>query len=624
MADKDDSNKAFTANEWKAIAEWICNEKHRRAEAPRRKELVNIWNEIDRQVAMKPLARIIEQGSGTNSDWLPDTELPLQHTALEVNCADARRLKFPRGQEWFSVSANMSDEYMQRFEKNREKFPMIGGEPVPMKLDQETANTLVKVVVDHYHRLYDLRAMVDLFDVECVKYGTGVMRVKEVRMDKFFNDFRGTIVQDVRGPAIVPCSIRNVYLDDTPFAVMHEGITMSPGHIRCTYKHYKDVQNAIMKGGKERGWRVSVVKLLEPEKGKDEKDNQLEVIEFEGDLVVPHPNRKDPIFLPSCCVTVAAGRNQRQVIRFQPNSYPFSSYIVGYWMRDDLNSPYGTGPLMKGQPLHEAAVECLNMTMTGGALAARPPCWYDRHDPQLTGAGGPRIFPGAVSPTDSPDAVEFMPSPDVAKLMAVYQGLLKQYEDLTGVNDPRRGGGMRSHTTATASEAEQARSIARVEDFVTGQEQGAMTTLLYREYEIIKRVLTKATDIQVDAGGIEGWVKVRASDLADDVAFRVNGSMGVLDEKQKFENFMQGTNASLQLIGLALQLGIQVPIDFNAMIMETYKRAGVNNAGTFIGATASGTTSLPAGTQATPAMEPSIAGVPTNDLTDVSRSTGGY
>lgn len=614
----------FTQTEWKAIAEWIIAEKERRALDPRRKAKEEIWDEVDRQIEMDPIPNVVPPGSGTKQNWLPETELPLQATALEVNAADARRLKFPRGQEWFSVSANLSDEYLKRWDANRERYAIIGSQPVGMKLDQETANTLVKVTLDHYHRLFDMRSMVDLWDTECIKYGTGIMRIKKVRLDKFFNDFRGTYAKDVQGPAVVPCSIRNVYLDDTPFAVMHEGITMSPGHIRCFYKHYKDVQNAIKEGGPDRGWRTEVIKRLEPESGKDEKDMHLELIEFEGDLVVPHPNRKNPIFLPASCVTVVSGKNQREVVRFKTNDYPFSSYIIGYWQRDDLKTPYGTSPLVKGQTLHEAAVEALNTTMIGAALAARPPGFYDRHDPNFAAKGGPLIYPGAMSPTDSPDAIEFMDPPDVQKLAMVYEMLRKQYEDLTAVNDPRRGGSMRSHTTASASNAEQVRSIARVEDFVAGQEGGPMTTLLYREFEIIKDCLKKPTSIPVDAGGIDGWVRIQGSDLADDVAFRVHGSAGVLDERQKFENFMAGTNASLQLIGLALQLGVQVPIDFNAMIAETYRRAGVNNAGTFIGASASGSSGPPAGTQAGPAISPDIAGIPTNTLTDVSKATGGY
>jgi hypothetical protein len=598
---------SLSKNDWSAIAYWIRDEKARRAGAPKRVTLEKVWKEIDRQVSMVPRAK--EVLSGVKTDWLPNIELPLQFNTLEVNCADARRLKFPRGTEWFSCSADMSDKYLKRWGDRRSKTPLFGSLLNAPKMDQETANTLPKVVLDHFHRLYDFRSMIDLFDVETLKYGTGVIRVKEVRMDKFFNDFRGTQYKALTGPAVVPCSIKNVYLDDTPMAVMHEGITMSPGHIRCMYKHYKDVQNAISVGGPERGWRKEVIRRLEPEKGQDEKKEHLELIEFEGDLVVPR-NTGAPIFLPGVIVTVAAGRNTTEVVRYVEQGYPFPSYIVHPYMRDCLDSPYGTSPLIKGQPVAEAATDMANRLMTCAALAANPPCFYDQNDPRLTAQGGPNIFPGSMSATDSPDAVQFMKDFKVGDLLQTYLSVLKQYEDLTAVNDPRRGGPMRSHTTATAADLEQTRGLSRTDDFVQGQEQGPITSLLYREYEIAKRCLKTAIPVQVDAGGIEGWVRVAAGDLPDDVAFRVHGSAGVLDERTQFESFMQSTNAALQIVGVAAQMQVQVPVDWNALVMEIYRRGGVNNAGSFIGANSS-----QAGTA--PAPTPVDAGVPSNDLTDV-------
>lgn len=600
----------LSKNDWTTVATWIRAEKERRADAPKRKELERIWAEVDRQCAMKFRKR--EVVSGTAQDWLPETELPLQFNTLEVNCADARRLKFPRGTEWFTASADLSDEYLERWLNRRQTKPLFGKVTGGPALDQETANTLVKVTLDHFHRLYDFRSMIDLFDVEAIKYGTSILRVKEVEMHKFFNDYRGTQQQTMKGPAVVPCSIKHVYLDDTPMAVMHEGISMSPGHIRCTFKHYKDVQNAMVTGGSERGWRKEVVRRLEPEKGFDEKKHHIEVIEFEGDLVVPRATGP-AIFLPGVIVTIAAGRNVTEVIRYTENQYPFPSYIVGHYMRDTLDSPYGTCPLIKGQPIQEACTQAINDLLSAGALAAGPPCFYDANDARLTAAGGPKIFPRSQTAVDAPDAVEFMEEPDVAKLLQVYLALIKQYEDLTAVNDPRRGGPMRSHTTATAADLEQTRGLSRTDDFVQAQEHGPITSLLYREYEIAKRCMSKAIPVQVDAGGIEGWVRLASPDLPDDVAFRVHGSAGVLDERSQFESFMQGTNASLQLIGLAAQFGIQVPVDFNALIMETYKRAGVNNAATFIGANSSS-----AGVAAAPPVPPADSGIPGNDLTDVA------
>ncbi|KKK48753.1 hypothetical protein LCGC14_3141980, partial [marine sediment metagenome] len=181
------SHKRFTDSDWQAIGEFVKSEFARRQE--KRNPLEKLWKEIDRQIAMIPVTRKVE--SGKEEDWFPNTEMPLQFNALEVIAADARRLKFPRGTEWYNVSAEVSDKYEQRFKERREKFPLIGAAALPVKLDQETADTLVKTVLDHYHRLYDFRTQIDLFDAEAIKYGTAIARVRPVKTAKFSHDFRG-------------------------------------------------------------------------------------------------------------------------------------------------------------------------------------------------------------------------------------------------------------------------------------------------------------------------------------------------------------------------------------------------------------------------------------------------
>lgn len=582
--------------------------------------LNKVWKEIDRQVAMIPLPREPQPGS-KSEDWLPNTELPLQFNTLEVNCADARRLKFPRGSEWFSVSADLSKEYTDRFRTRRESNPIIAGVKAPMDLTQETANTLTKSVIDHYHRLYDFRSHIGLFDVEAIKYGTSILRVKEVQTPKFFNDFRGTKVASLRGPAVVPTPIKSVYLDDTPAMVMMEGITMSPGQIRLVFKKLWDVKNTIRVGGAERGYRLEAVDLLISNKNRTDLNQDVELIEFEGDLVVPRDSGT-PIFLPNVVVTVAqCGKNPPEVVRYLENDYPFSSYTIGYYMRDAIESPYGTSPLVKGQSLQEAATAMLNDIMAAASLAARPPCNYDKNDPSLTAKGGPDVFPGAMNGVDSPDAIQFAERPDIAPMVNAYLAFLKQYEDTTAVNDPRRGGGMKSHTTATAMDLDQSRGLARTDDYVQDQLYGPIPSVLYKEYEIIKRVMKTPQPIEIDDGGIEGWANVAAADLPDTVGFKVFGAAGLLNERQGLENFMAATNATLQMIPVSAQMQQPIPIDFTRLAQEIYRRANVTNSGTFIGAKAAAGAQPPAqGAPGAPAVPGAAPGIPTNTLTDVARA----
>jgi hypothetical protein len=615
-SDKQDKEKSLTPNDWSLVAHWVMSEKERRANDKRRVELDLIWKEIDRQLSMRPLPRQVQ--SGQKQDWFPDVELPLQFDCLEVNAADVRRLIFPRGSEWYSVSSDLSDDYEKRFKKRRESVPMLGARAVPMKIDQDTANILAKSAIDHYHRVYDFRSKVDLFIIENLKYGTAVARVKEVSLHKFHHDFRGLRTEKQTGPALIPCSIKNTWLDDTPLAVMHEGLSVAPGHIRGGWRKLRDVQNAISIGGPERGWRQAALRKIEAVESNDGRDGCVEYLEYEGDLIVPR-TRGDSIFLPNVEVTVAVGKGGPEVIRFKENKFAFSSYIVGTYMRDDLSSPYGTSPLMKGQPLQEAATSCMNDLLGAAAISGRPPGWYDRNDSELAAKGGPDLYPGAMTPTDSPDAIEFMDAPEVAPLINAYAGVLKQYEDMTAVNDPRRGGATKSHTTAYANDMEQTRGLTRTDDFVQGLEYGPLTSMLYMEYEIVKSCMKTPYPIQVDAGGVEGWVNIASGDLADNVAFKVHGSMGVLNERQQAEAFAQATNMALQVAGIAAQFGQPIAMQFMEIVLEGYRRAGINNAAKFVGPTGGGNAGA---APPAPAVPQSPTGLPANDLTDVAALSG--
>ena len=201
MAEK----QRLSDDDWSAVANFIKTEKERRAQHPKRKELERVWKEIDRQISMTPLAVKLPPGS-KGTDWYPQLEIPWQFDALEVIAADARRLKFPRGTSWYETKAEMCDSYNQAWLDRRETRPMLGDIPIPMKLDQETADTLVHAVLDHYHRMYDFKGAMDLLDAEAIKYGTYVARVKEVRLAKFSYDFRGESSETVKGPALVPTS----------------------------------------------------------------------------------------------------------------------------------------------------------------------------------------------------------------------------------------------------------------------------------------------------------------------------------------------------------------------------------------------------------------------------------
>jgi hypothetical protein len=542
--------------------------------------------------------------------------------SLEVIGADTRRLKFPRGTEWFSVLPEISDKYIKRWEEQRENKPLLSGAGFSFEedsefkrlaqqvdLDQETANTIVKASMDHYHRLYDFRSQMDLFDAEMIKYGTGVVRVRPLRTTRSFMDFRGNKLDGIEGPAVIPCSIKNTYLDDTPPAVLHEGMMIAPLVLRSSMQRLDSLLLAAKMGGKDRGWIAKEIVNLKPLN----RGRLVNVVEGEGDFVIP--KSRGSIYLPNFLITIAIGQGDVSVVRMRENPTPFRSYVPGHYMRDDPTSPYGVSPLMKGQPIQEAATEVFNDLLAAARLNADPVIVYDRFDQNFAADGGPEIYPGAKIPSDSPNSVEDLKIGDVAALTNAYLALKQQYEDLTGVNDARRGAPVKSHTTTGGIELEASRGIARTDDFVTAVEQGPLRTILYMEYEIIKQVMRKSQPISVGAGGIEGWVNLTAKDLPDNVVFHVHGSAGVLNERERATNFLNASNFVVQLAANAQALGKQLDVNLEEIASEAYKLSGIQNAARFIGtgqtdvAAPAGGPGLPGADGADAAVEDILAAV---------------
>jgi hypothetical protein len=106
--------------------------------------------------------------------------------------------------------------------------------------------------------------------------------------------------------------------------------------------------------------------------------------------------------------------------------------------------------------------------------------------------------------------------------------------------------------------------------------------------------------------GIDGWVTLDANDLPDEVNFNVSGAVGVLEEKERHENFVAFVQATVQLQQAALQAGAPFQVDYMQLAIEEGKRAGVNNAAKFI----TPATGLPGGAAGGSALSGLASGVP--------------
>jgi len=352
-------------------------------------------------------------------------------------------------------------------------------------------------------------------------------------------------------------SIKHLYLDDTPQAVMMEGVSIQPSHIREFWQSRNDIILAGKSGGE--GWITSQINRIE------ETGEPIHILEFEGDLVIPRS--RENLFLPNTVLTVAVSAGGPFAIRYRENKDGFRSYVTGMYEQEDMDSPYGTSPLMKGQPIQELASMMANRLAAVVALSAQPPGFYDPTDTAMERKGGPVIEPNSMQPSDDPQtSIQFLDDWNISDISAALSLLLGLYEDLTGVTAPRRGAQTKSHTTAFAVDVENTRGLVRTDDYVEAEEKGPLTSILQREYAIIKKVMT-VTPVFIGTAGIEGFVTISKEDLPETVEFEVIGSAGPTTERERQQLRDAAIDRFIQIGSISAQSGGPAP-NFGEIMKE--------------------------------------------------------
>ncbi len=552
--------RKLNAKDFDTVADFIESEYKRRRDNPIRRNLEHAWDTVDRQVRMEALPYFNPSDQNVNSDdenWIQPFEWPAQANALEIIGADAQRLIFPTGggDEWFSVQSHLSEKYLGRVQGL--SFVADG---IPLgEVDQDSVDLATKATIVHFHRQYEYQRRWRQVEIEGIKYGTYVPRIGLMKRPVATNEFRGVTVKSDRIPMIMVPSIRNVYLDDSPEQMMQEGLTVEPAIIRRWWQRLDSLKEAAK--FKNQGWLAAQVNSLEPQTKTDDKKmrgnikGQIEVLEYEGDLFISRSEGTD-IHLVNHIVTVAIGQGHVKTIRMRESGLPFRSYMPGVY--EPGESVYGSSPLMRGRSIQEAITEVANRLVAVAALNAEPPIAYDRADTELEAEGGPRWYPGALWKAINPDAIKIQQTGDPSAYLATLQGLIQQYEDTTHVNDPRRGTGAKSHTTATSSDIEVSRSLLPTEDFVENIAQGSLLTSLYMEYELIKKSLGSVLTVRVDSRGTKGHIDITKAHLPDQVDFTVHGARGIFTARERRDSFIGFTQLMIQVKQAQLQ-GVPIP-----------------------------------------------------------------
>ena len=530
----------------KLTGEYIIDEYERRKK--KRHDQEQAWKEIDRQVAMIPDTSHKLDANG-NPDpkkrWMPETELPLQAECLEVLTADARRMLFPDSGSWLEGHACLTDAYIALMEGES----IIAGDEneVPSLITQDNVDKICQGVQSHWSRQYDLYGNMDIINAESFSYGMGLGRGRIVTKKVFLDTAKGIVTENQKIPVLFPTSIKNNYLDDRSFSIMGEGHILGPCHISARKQLLEDARLAT-RGNNDPydmngGWIANSLKGM-----KGDKNGEIEIIEMEGDIVVP--KSQGAIVSPGTIISVAKGETQK-VIRIRFTKLPFTSYIQFPYHVEGLSSAYPTSPLMKGWPIQKAAVDALNRLMMAAALNTQPPIRYDKDDQDFALSGGPNVFPGVLWRTLSP--VEAIQIGNPSEMQAIYLALLSQYSDVTGINAPRLGAQTVSHTTAYSKQVELNRGTVRTVDYVRNTLQGPLEQWLNMAWQLGRSTWNKTQKVYIEP--YNGFVELDKKHLPEDVTWKALGSGGPDETKVKSDRKVQAAISALQIEQFNLQQG---------------------------------------------------------------------
>lgn len=550
---KEKKGPRITAADFKHISEFVCTEFERRKK--NRLDLEKEWKDIDRQIAMEPDTSFKKVNGVVDKDkaWMSELELPLQAQTVEVLTSDARRMMF--GKPWFTAHAEMTDKYLEKVDFQS----MVSGDEneVPSMVNQDNVDKIVTAILQHYHRQYDFRGNIDHINAEAFKYGVGVGCARLVTKPVFIQTSSGIVREDQKIPMLVPRSIKNTYKDDRAHLMNNEGAMMGESVISTRTQGYADLVMAANRGSNDPnsdtgGW---IPKNL---KGIEQKDDKtVDIIEYEGDIVVPRKSRGD-IFIPGAIITVvkggSKGKNTHNVVRFRFRKKPFSSFLFFPYHVEDLDNAYATSPCRKGRQVQIAATSALNRVMDAAALQNAPPVGYDQNDPFFSQGGGPVLAPYAQMP--SVGDIKVYDFASTTEMLQVYVGFLQQYADVTGISAPRLGAQTTSHTTAFAKEAELSRGTVRTVDYVQSAGFGPLSRWLHMEYEMAKDVFTsKRQSVYMDSDRM--FISVNRDFLPENVSFEWLGAGGPAEEAQESQKRQQAIISAMTIDAQGLQLEAQ-------------------------------------------------------------------
>lgn len=538
-------------SDWTKVEEFVKKELDRRKACQFRKAHEPIWREVDRQISMTPMQKLLPNGQQAPQGWESAFELGELSKASEVITADVMRLIFPANRTWFEAHC---------------KPPMQTGEngrPVPVEPEkQKKADGIQRAVMTQQHMDFGLKARVELSVKEALHHGGFVATVEWEKQNKFHN---GTGVESLEAPVWVPHSMWNSYPDPSPSIV--PGAIYYPGSMMIVSFMPRHKVLAL-KG--EGYMNLDTAKIPKRQnKNKDVDTDDIELVTYYGDLVIP---REDgDIYLPNSKCITANG----VIIFYNTNPLPFPEVIYQGYERQDLRDPYFTSPIIKNSPMAKMTTILANEFIDGVKRWSNPPGSYDAMDPTMVASGGPQLWPGAMTGRRGSSKVEFFQVGDPQTALMGVQFGLRKLEEGTSVNAIRQGAGESDRKTATEVQNTQQGSEVRTVDFVGKIEGGALRPFLYMQHDLNLKHL-ESYSFYCPEKGLPDFLTVKKDDLPKVVHYEVVGSKGILGEQRRSQQMTAVTAFAASTPGFAELL------NHADILIGMYEDAGVKGSETYV------------------------------------------
>jgi len=510
--------RRITKKDWNSVESFITDELDKRKSSKFRKRHEAIWKEVDRQVSMESLSRIKRDKSET--DWRNAIELGELSRASEVITADVRRLSFPQTRAWFEAHAQLEPEMAD------------DGPKVDRKV-QKRVDGRLRAFMTQQHLDFGFKSRVDLSVKEALHHGSYVSTVEQETSIQVTD---GSDVGTLASPVWKPHSMWNCYPDNSQgHNTFYQG-----SMIIVSYKPLYQVKRM-----KSLDPKYPFFNLNRIEKGNKEDEDDVELITYYGDLIIPRKKGGDLLLLNSKAILA-----NNRIIHYTPNPFPYPPVIYNGWERLDVRDPYYVSPLVKFSVSQKIGSILANRFLDNIDLKIEPPIIYDGNDPDFVLNGGPDISPGSKTPTKGTASYQVVDVGDPSAALAGLQWITSQIESGTRVDRVRSGVSPATEQTATEVIKQSQNAELSVVDFVDKHELHGLRPALYMMYNLNQQKLKSYPfyNQEIDAPDFEYMEK---SQLPKNVHFEIVGSKGLLGEEQRQQQtsqvtaFWMGANPSL-------------------------------------------------------------------------------